>query len=40
MKRGGGSRGYISGPNWAWELGGLLLVLAVVVTAVKILLRR
>ena len=39
MKRGGGSRGYIEGPEWAWELAGWLLVLAVVVTAVRIWLE-
>jgi len=37
MKR-GGARGKISGPEWAWEMVGWLLVLAIVVTAVKILL--
>jgi hypothetical protein len=34
-----GERGHIEGPEWAWELVGWLLVLAVVVTAVRVLLE-
>jgi hypothetical protein len=34
----GGARGKISGPEWAWELVGWLLVLAIVVTAARMLI--